>query len=167
MRPADAVPDDTVLDDTLLDDDERARAARMAGDEQRREFTTAHVLLRRALSSVAPAVEPRGWRVRKTPDGRPEGDGRDGPRFNISHPRGLVACVVTSVDCGIDVERVIRTRELPRRRVLSDGEAAAVDGADDPALAYTRHWALKEAYAKARGLGLALPFARLLVTLGE
>lgn len=165
------VPDealDDALDDALLSEAERARAARFLADGRRREYVAGHVLLRRALSSVAPSRGPGEWEFVVGDGGRPElPDGR--LRFNLSHTHGFVACVVAGVVCGIDVEHVPAERALPHRRVLSPAETAAIRAAPDteqPQL-YTRHWTLKEAYAKARGLGLRLPFDQLHVSLSD
>jgi phosphopantetheinyl transferase len=45
-------------------------------------------------------------------------------------------------------------RRLAKRMFLG-AEQSAVEEADDPILAYHRHWVAKEAFAKATGKGLA------------
>jgi 4'-phosphopantetheinyl transferase len=155
-------------DDTPLSAGEHARATRFLAEADRRDYIAAHVLLRRALSSVDPAYAPREWEFAAGERGRPELRDRR-IRFNLSHTRGLVACVIAATDCGIDVEPVELERDLPRRRVLTADESAALAAlpvAEQP-LRYARLWTLKEAYAKARGLGLDLPFDRLRVDLTD
>ncbi|MDQ1681084.1 MAG: 4-phosphopantetheinyl transferase [Frankiaceae bacterium] len=155
-------------DDTALSAGERTRAARFLAEGDRRDYVAAHVLLRRALSSVDPAYAPHEWEFVVGEHGRPELPDRR-IRFNLSHARGVVACVIAGTDCGIDVERLEPERDLPRRRVLTADESAALaalPAAEQP-LRYARLWTLKEAYAKARGLGLDLPFDRLRVDLTD
>ena len=83
---------------------ERIRRFRFPRDGM--AFLAAHGLARAALSQFEPSVPPDRWEFRATEKGRPEMGAPIGSalRFNISHTRGLVACVVTrNVDCGVDV----------------------------------------------------------------
>lgn len=150
----------------LLSAEEAAADRRFRVAPARRQHLAARALVRTTLSRYA-EIEPRSWRFRPGPQGRPEivGPAAAPPlRFNLSHTRGLVACVVTlEVAAGVDVER-------PARR-LSDPLALARHGfapAEREALRrlsgrarrelFFDLWTLKEAYVKARGAGfLALP----------
>ena len=83
-------------------------------------------------------------------------------RFNLSHTEGLVACVISdTVDCGIDVENRLRHCDYPgiARRMFSPEENKRLDRLDHEQQAeyFFSLWTLKEAYVKARGLGLLLP----------
>ncbi len=152
----------------VLSDAERQRMARFLRDHDRRLYLTAHALLRAALSWCAPGVDPAAWAFQTGPHGRPELAGAmaaSGLRFNLSHTPGLVAClVIRDVDCGIDVEAVDRLDDLDAlgRTVLAGSERAAVTSLppDQRRAAFFRYWTLKEAYVKARGLGLTLPVDR-------
>ena len=148
----------------LLSDPERARCRRLRFEEDRVSFVLAHALLRTALSRYA-AASPGEWRFSTSGHGRPE---IDAPptcprlRFNLSHTRGLVACAVTlERDVGIDVERIGRragTGALAERH-FSPSENRLLASLPLPgahALFFSL-WTLKEAYVKARGLGLAIP----------
>ena len=75
-------------------------------------------------------------------------------RFNLAHAGdvGLLA-LATEREVGVDVESV-RPRRDVGRRVFTSAERAAVAEADDPELALHRHWAAKEAFAKATGRGV-------------
>ncbi|HEU5107565.1 MAG TPA: 4'-phosphopantetheinyl transferase superfamily protein, partial [Micromonosporaceae bacterium] len=145
----------------------RMRRLRFAAD--RRCFAVAHGLLRTALSRCVPDVPPRAWRFRVGRYGRPEIGGPAagaGVRFNLSHTAGLAAVVVArEMDCGVDVETAGRTVDVLRvaRGVLAPEEltellAVAPAGRRS---GFLRYWTLKEAYAKARGLGMRLPFDRI------
>jgi 4'-phosphopantetheinyl transferase len=147
----------------LLSDDERERHARFVFEPDRDAYLMAHVLLRKALSCHA-NVSPENWRFHKSAEGRPEiAEPNIVPRlrFNISHTRQLVACVVAAEhDVGIDVEyvrggpfveRVANRHFSPRERdALSQVRARNRVGL------FFDYWTLKEAYVKACGLGLAL-----------
>ncbi|MQA79000.1 MAG: 4'-phosphopantetheinyl transferase superfamily protein [Streptosporangiales bacterium] len=166
----DALARDGVLAayDGLLSPDERARRDGFRHDTDRRAYVAAHGLVRTALSRRSPATAPADWLFRTTSHGRPDVDG-DGPaarlRFNVAHTRAAVACVVAdTVDCGVDVEDVTRPADvdLLARGTLTPDERRAVTTAPahETNVEFFRHWTLKEAYAKARGLGMSVPFDR-------
>jgi 4'-phosphopantetheinyl transferase len=146
---------------TLLTAAERERVARFHFEHDRRLQLAARALLRRSLSRWS-EVRPGAWRFEADARGRPEiAAPRSRLRFNVSHTRGLALVGVTvDRDVGVDVEGV--PAEVPLDvvdRCFTPGERAAVLDApprDRPAC-FAELWTLKEAYAKARGLGLALP----------
>lgn len=148
--------------------DERERLPAFRVDADRLAYAAAHGVVRHALSALAPGVPPEAWTFRTGPRGRPEVDGpaaHRGLRFNLSHTRGTVACVVADgVPCGIDVERRDGAADvdLLSRGVLTAVERRRLGGLDDAArrAEFFRYWTLKEAYAKARGDGVLLPLDR-------
>src|SRR5688572_22249625 len=85
---------------------EQDRMQRFRFEQDRDSFRAAHALARFALSSWESAVSPHAWVFEETSHGRPEIAARRGfpqLRFNISHTRHLVACIVTrELDCGVD-----------------------------------------------------------------
>ena len=92
------------------------------------------------------------------------GSARGALSFNLSHSRDrLVVAVTRAGFVGVDVEYAARRRRVERliSRYFSEAEQAALLAlpvAQRQARFYTL-WSLKEAYVKARGLGLALPLA--------
>jgi 4'-phosphopantetheinyl transferase len=153
---------------SLLSAQERARLDAFVLPRSRREFLYAHALLRLALSWHAPHVPPARWRFAAAAGGKPIIAGPTSfpaLHFNISHTSGVVACVVASEPLvGVDVEWSHREsstldvaagcfapREVDLLRRLPP--QAQRDW-------FFRLWTLKESYAKARGLGLTLPFDR-------
>jgi 4'-phosphopantetheinyl transferase len=146
----------------LLTREERESCAAFHHEVDRRRAVVSRALVRSTLSRYAP-VPPEEWRFERGPHGRPEIAAPKGPplRFNLSHTRDLVACVVTlAVDVGVDLERT--TGDLDElalaRSVFSSGEIAALRSLTPPARRrrFLEIWTLKEAYLKARGMGLAL-----------
>lgn len=147
----------------LLDADEHERYERYRVDGAREEFLVGKALVRTTLSRYRP-VAPESWRFTANRYGRPDisGGDDDGLTFNLSHTRGLAALAVARhCDLGVDVETVGResaVRDLAGR-YFAPAEATYVRAADGPALheRFFAFWTLKEAYIKARGMGLALP----------
>jgi 4'-phosphopantetheinyl transferase len=145
----------------LLDDGERLRHQRYKVEGARREFLVGRALVRTVLSRYADTA-PADWRFEPNRYGRPAIVGAaPGLVFNLSHTRGLAALAVSrDCDLGIDVETADRpsaTHDLAGR-YFSPSEAAFVRaGGALLAERFFAVWTLKEAYIKARGMGLALP----------
>lgn len=80
----------------------------------------------------------------------------DCPRhFSISHTPRRAFCVLSDHPVGIDAEE--RDRNINLRlaeKILSPGEKAQYDAAEDKRLALLKFWVLKEAAAKLTGEGL-------------
>jgi 4'-phosphopantetheinyl transferase len=147
---------------------ERDRMARLYFARDRQAYAAAHALVRHLLSACAPEVAPGAWQFTVSSYGRPElPPPWERLRFNLSHTDGLVACVAgLDVDCGIDVEAV-RPRhaglgtagQALASYALAPSERQVVSAAPEdlrPWL-FCRYWTLKEAYVKARGMGMSLP----------
>jgi 4'-phosphopantetheinyl transferase len=158
----------------MLSDDERARLERLRREPDRRAFLVAHALVRSTLSRYA-EVPPHDWTFATNRWGRPEIAGPGGGaalRFSLSHTSGLVACAVAlDCDCGVDVESSDRRGDLRgvARRVLAPNELADLESRTDGERhdRFLAYWTLKEAYVKARGLGLSLPLRQFSFSLLE
>ena len=154
----------------LLSPEEEEADRRFRVEPARRQHLAGRALVRTTLSRYAD-VEPHRWRFRTGPQGKPQiaGPAAAPPlRFNLSHTRGLVACVVTlGLDAGVDVERPARRLSDPlalARHGFAPAERRALEAVDGAARRelFCRLWTLKEAYVKARGAGfLALPARQL------
>ena len=152
----------------LLPPEERRRLERFRSAPARDEYLLGRALARTALSRHS-EIPPAAWRFRPGRRGRPEIVGpASAPslRFNLAHSHGLVACLVTGdAGGGVDVESPGRRAriDLLAERYLSAAERARLPAAPEPARreAFLHHWTLKEAYLKARGLGIALPLRSL------
>ena len=147
----------------LLTEPERRECDSFHHEADRRRAVVTRALVRTTLSRYV-AVPPEAWRFERPDGGRPEIEAPAGSRlrFNLSHTRELVACAVTiDADVGVDVELESPHADLVplAETVFSEAEFAAFRGLP-PELRRERFyatWTLKEAYLKARGLGLALP----------
>lgn len=160
------------LPPNCLDADERGRWSRFRFPADRALFGAAHALLRTALSRYA-AIAAEDWRFHAPPGHRPElvGAGAEtGLRFSLTHTRGLCACAVArGLAPGLDTENRERTfaSELLTPQFFHPTELAQIENLppDRRAAGLFDLWTLKEAYVKARGLGLALPFDRFIAHL--
>jgi 4'-phosphopantetheinyl transferase len=148
----------------LLGPAEVEQHARFLRDSDRNAYLIAHALMRLCLSKHS-SVAPHTWVFSVDKYGRPEiaAPRMDPPlHFNISHTKGLVACAVTHImEVGVDVEfhKTISDMLGLAESVFSVTETRALRSLP-PAKRRDRfftYWTLKEAYIKARGMGLSLP----------
>jgi len=80
--------------------------------------------------------------------------------FNLSHGAGSVACVISEVECGIDIEHLETFDKALANRVCSSNEYATILSSPHPAKAFSRVWTKKESYAKANGTSVADYFGK-------
>ena len=144
--------------------EERIRGGRFVREEDRGTYAITRALVRVTLSKYAPTA-PLEWQFvtnrHQCPRVHPSQAGSPPLTFNVSHTRGLVALAVTRGHrLGVDVEQIDRrVMEGVAERHFAPAEVRELRGiADaDQAAAFFEYWTLKEAYIKARGMGLALP----------
>ena len=165
----DAIRDPELLNDywNILSNDEISRGERFCFDRDRHRHLVTWALARTMLSSYAD-ISPKAWEFGNNQYGRPHISGpASAPnlRFNLSHTRNLIACIVApEFDVGIDVEDCRRNISGPAiaRRYFSAREVAAFERLtkNEQAAAFFEYWTLKEAYVKAVGRGISLGLAR-------
>ncbi len=149
----------------LLSPEETGREQRFTHDEPRRQFLAGRALLRTALSQYT-GVDPRRLEFQCNRYGKPALKTMDDPplEFSLSHTRGLVVCAVAMNDAvGVDVEgdRPDLAPLEVARRFFAPAEAAwlAELPPEEQRAAFFELWTLKEAFVKARGVGMAMPLA--------
>ena len=146
-----------------LNQAEWARYHRFAFPEGRRQYLATRLLVRAVLSRYR-TVRPAEWQFTSNQYGRPEISGPAGApslRFNLSNTLRMVVCVVSAHDdVGVDVEPLDRRAVLDvASRYFSAAEVAALRARpeSEQPRRFLEYWTLKEAYIKARGMGLAIP----------
>src|SRR5947209_6958492 len=147
----------------LLTPDEQARHRRFVQAKDRCQYLLGKVLVRTALSHYLPGG-PEFWLFTANRYGKPvlsNSPALPAPCFNLAHTEGLVACVLArEFDVGIDVERRARSANLDiALRFFAEAEVAFLERLPESERqrAFFVFWTLKEAYVKARGMGLSLP----------
>ncbi len=153
--------------EALLSTDERSRHRRFVYDADRHEFLVAYALVRTTLSRYI-ELPPQAWQFGTNEHGRPEIIGPTVDRalqFNLSHTRDLSACVVAlEREVGVDAEDLRRglANDDIAARYFAPAENAALKGVppEERDERFLQFWTLKEAYIKARGVGLAIPLDR-------
>ncbi len=148
----------------ILSPEERERGDRFHFPHDRALHALSHALVRISLSYCQPR-RPEAWEFTLGPYGKPDIAGNeDGPplSFSLTHTAGLAACLTGPAGAlGVDAEERLRPTDVATlaRRYFAPSEAQALLSLDPDARQYRffEYWTLKEAYAKAKGLGLRLP----------
>lgn len=149
----------------LLSEAERMRWQRFVAENARLQYLVSRALVRTTLSRYAD-VPQHAWQFEANRYGRPYVSQPHGFRkiqFNLSNTTGLVVCAVAE-DCeiGIDVENFARDLDTDALApsVFAPMELTDLFAQSTPDGRRNRffsYWTLKEAYIKARGMGLSLP----------
>jgi len=149
----------------LLNTVEKKQEPRFHFARDRHRYLITRALVRTVLSRYV-SIHPKEWSFSTNAYGRPEivnAQARDaGLSFNISHTHSLIVLGVTRQRAlGVDVEN-FRAREVSidiADRYFALQECVALTAAPPSQQQYRffEYWTFKEAYIKARGMGLSLP----------
>ncbi|WNI27240.1 4'-phosphopantetheinyl transferase superfamily protein [Streptomyces sp. ITFR-16] len=183
LCPNDGLDPETarLLADHWLDAREQKTAGKFLFERDRLQYLIAHTLVRRALSLEAGRAEAELviWRsARGRPFLRPATDRLSQDSgvldFNLSHAGGYnLLGIVRQARIGVDVERVDDRDQQAVATILNAIAPTERAWAEQPGPGRERDrralriWTLKEAYSKARGLGLGIPFDSFEFTLDD
>lgn len=128
--------------------------------EHRSQSAYAHDLLERAAGPI------EDGEILLSEHGKPyfgEG-GRQGLCFNLSHAKGITACLTAEEECGVDCECVRAMKMGALKKAYSPEERELVLSLPEGQqrdLMFFRLWTLKEAYVKAIGIGVSYPLEKV------
>ena len=152
----------------LLSADEQQRVARFYFEKDRRHYAAARGFLRTILARYL-RLEPAHLRFSYNTFGKPEvaaGLSDNSVRLNLAHSHGLALFAVTRTrEIGVDLEQVSAERATMdiAQRFFAPAEVAVLHSLPEQARcrAFFSCWTRKEAFIKARGLGLSLPLNQI------
>jgi len=158
---------------SVLSTSEQRHAGRFRFEQDRNSFLASRALRRHVLSCYA-AVEPKQWQFADSEYGRPRIAFPvldEMLEFNCSKSADLVICAVTrGISVGVDIERLDRKVPGPvAESTFAAIELAAIEALprNDQGKRFFAYWTLKEAYLKARGLGLSVPLDSMAFTVTD
>lgn len=145
----------------LLTPDERAKQQRYRFERHRHEYLVTRAVERAVLATCL-AIPPSQLAFTRNEWGRPELVPPSPLRFNLTNTVHMVACGVTVArEIGIDSEPLARADDILGivETVFTESERAMLAALDLPARRRraVELWTLKEAYMKARGMGMSIP----------
>ena len=146
----------------LLSQEEKVTLDKIFFPNDRLEYLVTRATLRIVLSQYNIHINPKDWSFRTSEYGKPyvANTGLEEPIFfNISHSNNLIALVVSRIDeVGVDVEYLRRKGYIFElaRSLFSDIEVQQMDElfGSKKRVRYFDLWTLKEAFVKAKGIGL-------------
>ena len=165
-----ARPERRARAEQLLLAPERSRLERYRHETDRLMFLLGRALAK-SMVGRSLGVPASAWEWHEGPHGRPEVRDPACPiRFSVAHSAGLVICAVAGDrEVGVDVEDLERRPPDPLvvTRYCSPLEAADIQAANQETWTtrFLAYWTLKEAYLKARGLGISVPLSNIEFTL--
>jgi len=146
---------------------ELQRYRRLQLERHRTQLLLSRYLVRSVLSLYAESNRPEDWCFVTNSYGKPVLDQKQHALpmplfFNLSHSQGkLVVAIAASEALGVDVEGSTRPRRIGAiaNRYFAPQEVTALQllPVHQQLPRFYHLWTLKEAYIKARGLGLAIP----------
>lgn len=147
----------------LLSEAERRRVQDFRSTIACNQYIYGRALVRCALARFT-GSRPEAVPLQLTADGKPflSPDAAGAIEFSLSHKPGCIAVALTRRgEIGVDVEAIApdRANEKIARHYFASSEVRQLHGlsAEQMPLRFCRFWSLKEAYIKARGLGLRIP----------
>ncbi len=148
----------------VLSDDERKRAIRLRSDKDKRRFVVSRGLLRKNLGQYMdtnPAQIVFDYNSHGKPSIRTD-DNNKNIKFNVSHSRELaIYAICLNKEIGVDVEyiRDVGTADKIIKRFFTEEEKSFYNSLSEhkKKLGFFTLWTRKEAYSKARGMGIGLP----------
>lgn len=153
---------------SVLTDEERHRAARFHFERDRNRYGISRGILRKLLGKYVGRSDV-GLMCNRY--GKPALEDKTSPlRFNVAHSRDLALFGFTHErEIGVDVEWIrpdFATTDVAQRFFAPDeADVVAALPQPDRAQGFFNCWTRKEAYIKARGMGLSLPLHSFAVTL--
>lgn len=152
------------LYENVLSSDERERALRLRSENDKNRFIITRAELRNSLSKYL-KVRPADIDFTYNQYGKPSIKSEHNPaniKFNVTHSNTLVLYAITqNREVGIDLEyvREVSNSERIVKRYFSeeDGKFYHSQSEGNKKLAFFKLWTRKEAYSKARGMGIGLP----------
>jgi len=144
----------------FLSEEEQQRAERFYFEKHRRRYIAAHGALRVILGRYL-GIDPRAMAFTTNAFGKPS-DREDRLRFNLSHSHEMALIAITlRHEIGVDIERIRDDIELESiaEQFFSAEEYNRLVSLPIPhrVPAFFHCWTRKEAFIKAKGMGLSLP----------
>ncbi|MEW5755627.1 MAG: 4'-phosphopantetheinyl transferase superfamily protein [Pseudomonadota bacterium] len=152
--------------ENILSGEEHDFCNKIAIQDKKDLFISSKVLLRKLLYCYT-SVPASQWRFAINSFGRPcisEPSQYRSVQFNISHAKGLMACSISTFhEVGVDVENISRDRDFLgiSRAFFCEREVDSLTSAPSHEVGrmFYTYWTLREAYLKAKGVGLSSPLS--------
>ncbi len=148
----------------LLSANEFKHYSNMQSENEKNQYLLARFLLKNKLSMYFSDIAPDKWKFNRNEYGKPTIANSETPtwlNFNLAHTRDMVVCAFSgNPEVGVDIEN--RNQDIAYRDIAKSIFSSAefhilanlkfAEGQNQ----FFKFWTLKEAYIKAKGLGLQI-----------
>ena len=138
--------------EALLPTERRIKYERLHREQDKKNCLFAYLLLQYALKREFGLSR---FKLAEGTNGKPYIAENDSVHFNLSHSDTGVAVIVGVQPVGIDMQPLTKAKNSICNRVCSEKEIDFIQSHEEPDLAFTRLWTLKESAVKRRGETLA------------
>ena len=138
----------------LLSEERCAKMMRLRTPLKKKASAIAYLLLRLALSDVYGIEEVVEFDYIEK--GKPVLRNYPHIHFNLSHSNSAVACVVSDVPVGVDVQHIAPISDKVARRVLTGDEYGKFKESRIPDEYFCEIWTTKESFLKKTGQGISV-----------
>ncbi len=136
----------------MLSEQRRQQLQRFKHELGQKTCAMAYLLLCQGLREEYGLLEPPLFDYNE--HGKPHIVGYPDIHFNLSHCRAGVICVLSHCPVGIDIESVREYNDSLVRYTMNEREQQLISASEQPAVAFTRLWTMKEAVLKCKGTGI-------------
>ena len=143
----------------FLSEERRAKVQQLRYQNGKKESVAAYLLLRIALREVYNINE--AVEFNHLEKGKPVLKHYPHIYFNLSHSRGVAACVVSDREVGVDVQSIRPVTDKAAKRILTEPEYTEFKTASNPDEYFCEIWAIKESQMKKTGQGIAAAFRKM------
>jgi len=137
---------------SLLSAERYQKVQRLRSSTGRNTSAAAYLLLRFALREAYNLNEAVKFKF--ATKGKPALENYPHIHFNLSHSKGVVACVVADFEVGVDVQNIRHVSGKTAKRVLTEEEYVTFQKSDNPDEYFCKIWTIKESYVKMTGQGI-------------
>jgi len=137
---------------SLLSEQRLAKVKRLRSAYNKRASIIAYLLLRLILFEAYGINEAVMFEFEK--NGKPYLKDYHDIFFNLSHSQNSVACIVSDVQVGVDIQKTRQVKNNLAKRVLTEDEYSIFESSIEPNDYFCKVWTIKEAFLKKTGEGI-------------
>jgi len=143
----------------FLSTERRAKVERLQSQTGKNASVAAYILLRLALQEEYRIHEAVVFEY--LDKGKPVLKDHPHIHFNLSHTKGVAACVISDNKVGVDVQDIRYVTDKAAKRILTENEYIKFKSTPNPDEYFCEIWAIKESYMKMTGQGIAAAFNKM------
>lgn len=150
---------DKQIENYLADTDDyiKSRVGRLTDELKKKTSICANVLRKKMVKKYF-NVCYKNNELTFLPGDKPRYVGANAVKFSVSHSNNYVACAVSKVEVGVDIQTILKCNNKIVDYWFNDSEKIIIKNSKQKDIDFTTIWTHKEAYLKLIGGGLSKNF---------